>query len=141
MGSTSGSSTAPGSDSVSAEARRAARPQCPSNAASGGYAAIHRPEVKFCGITRPEDAALAADLGAWAVGIILWPGRPRVRPGVAAGIARTLRRRVEIAGVFVNATLDHVAELADAVGLSLVQLHGDEGPEYCGEIARRTGAA
>ena len=97
-------------------------------------------QVKFCGITRPEDAELAADLGAWAVGLILWPGSPRACDlGVAAGISRSLRRRVEIAGVFVNATLEHVAATADGVGLSLIQLHGDEGPDYCREVQRRTG--
>jgi len=51
-----------------------------------------------------------------------------------------LRRRVEVAGVFVNPTLDQVAEMADRAGLTLVQLHGDEGPAFCAEVARRTGA-
>ena len=41
--------------------------------------------------------------------------------------------------MFVNATLDHVAATADAVGLTMLQLHGDEGPAYCAEAARRTG--
>ena len=50
-----------------------------------------------------------------------------------------LHRRCEVAGVFVNATLDHVAEAADRFHLSLLQLHGDEGPAYCREAARRTG--
>jgi phosphoribosylanthranilate isomerase len=51
-----------------------------------------------------------------------------------------MRRRAEVAGVFVNATLDEVARLHDRVGFSLVQLHGDEGPAYCAEVHRRTGA-
>ena len=51
-----------------------------------------------------------------------------------------LHRRCEVAGVFVNATLDEVALAADRFGLSLLQLHGDEGPAYCREAARRTGA-
>jgi phosphoribosylanthranilate isomerase len=42
--------------------------------------------------------------------------------------------------VFVNATLDHVAGLVDGIGLTMVQLHGDEGPAFCSEVARRTGA-
>jgi phosphoribosylanthranilate isomerase len=97
--------------------------------------------IKFCGITRLEDAEFAAELEAWAVGMIMWPGSPRVcDTGVAVGIGRTLRRQVELAGVFVNAPLGHVTELADAAGLSLIQLHGDEGPAYCAEVARRTGA-
>ncbi|MFZ0376583.1 MAG: phosphoribosylanthranilate isomerase, partial [Solirubrobacteraceae bacterium] len=54
-------------------------------------------------------------------------------------IAGAVKRRAEVAGVFVNATLDHVAATADAVGLTMLQLHGDEGPAYCSEAARRTG--
>jgi phosphoribosylanthranilate isomerase len=97
--------------------------------------------VKFCGITRPEDAELAVELGAWAVGMIFWAGTERrCDPAVAAGIARSLRRRVELVGVFHNAPLGEVAGLADGVGLTAVQLHGDEGPAYCAEVARRTGA-
>jgi len=97
--------------------------------------------VKICGITRPEDAELAVELGAWALGFNFWPGSPRVAdPAVAAGIALVLRRRVELAGVFVNASLDEIAHAAEATHLSLVQLHGDEGPAFCAEVARRTGA-
>jgi phosphoribosylanthranilate isomerase len=54
-------------------------------------------------------------------------------------IAAAVKRRAEVAGVFVNATLDHVAQTADAVGLTMIQLHGEEGPAYCAEAARRTG--
>jgi phosphoribosylanthranilate isomerase len=97
--------------------------------------------VKFCGITRLEDAELCVEHGAWALGLIFVASSPRrCRQSEAARIAGALRRRVEIAGVFQNAALDHVARTADAVGLSLVQLHGDEGPSYCAEVARRTGA-
>jgi phosphoribosylanthranilate isomerase len=97
--------------------------------------------VKVCGITRPEDAELAVELGAWALGFILWPGSKRAAdPAVAAGISAMLRRRVETVGVFVNATLDEVAHAVDNLALSHVQLHGDEGPSFCAEVGRRTGA-
>ena len=97
--------------------------------------------VKVCGITRPEDAELAVELGAWALGFILWSGSPRAADrAVTAGIATELRRRVELVGVFVNATLDEIAQAAEALHLSHVQLHGDEGPAFCAEAARRTGA-
>ena len=97
--------------------------------------------VKVCGITRHEDAELAVELGAWALGFILWPHSPRVAdPAVAAGIAAALRRRVELVGVFVNATLEEIAHAADELHLSHVQLHGDEGPAFCAEAGRRTGA-
>ena len=97
--------------------------------------------VKVCGITRLEDAELAASLGAWALGFILWPGSPRaVEEAVAAGIARRVRRQAELVGVFVNPTLDEVTHAAEAIGLTHVQLHGDEGPAFANEVARRTGA-
>jgi phosphoribosylanthranilate isomerase len=96
--------------------------------------------VKVCGITRPQDAELAVELGAWALGFILWPGSKRAAdPAVAAGIAAAMRRRVLLVGVFVNATLEEVAGHAEALQLSHVQLHGDEGPSYCAEVGRRTG--
>jgi phosphoribosylanthranilate isomerase len=99
------------------------------------------PRIKFCGITRVEDAELAVSLDAWAIGMILWPQSKRfVAAEMATAIARPLRRKVEIAGVFVNQPLDEVERLADLVGLSVVQLHGDEGPSYAKEVARRTGA-
>src|SRR4051812_13757562 len=97
--------------------------------------------VKVCGITRLEDAELAATLGAWAIGFILWPRSPRYAdPGVAAGIARVMRRRIETVGVFVNQPLDEIAGLVDALGVTHVQLHGDEGPSFCAAVAQRTGA-
>jgi phosphoribosylanthranilate isomerase len=99
------------------------------------------PRIKLCGITSRDDALLAVDAGAWAIGCILWPGSPRAcDPAEAARIAATVRRRAHVCGVFVNATLDHVAGLVDGIGLTMVQLHGDEGPAFCSEVARRTGA-
>ena len=72
--------------------------------------------------------------------MILWPGSPRrCRLGVAAEIAAAHRRHVEIVGVFVNPTLEQVTRSADEIGLTMLQLHGDEGPAFCGEAARRTG--
>jgi phosphoribosylanthranilate isomerase len=96
--------------------------------------------VKICGLTGPEDALRAADLGAWALGMVFWPDSPRVcPPDEAEAIGAEFHRRVELTGVFVNASLDEVALLADRCRLSLLQLHGDEGPAYCREAARRTG--
>jgi phosphoribosylanthranilate isomerase len=96
--------------------------------------------VKVCGITRLEDAELAIGLGAWALGFILWPGSPRAAdPATAAGIAARVRRKVETVGVFVDPTLDEVAQAAEGLGLSMVQLHGAVGPSFCQEVGRRTG--
>jgi phosphoribosylanthranilate isomerase len=97
--------------------------------------------IKHCGITSLEDAELCVDAGAWALGMILWRDSPRACSVEEAGrITRTLRRKVELVGVFVNEHLGRVVELADVLGLTIVQLHGDEGPAFCGEVARRTGA-
>jgi phosphoribosylanthranilate isomerase len=99
------------------------------------------PRVKICGITNPQDAELAAELGAWALGMIFYEGSPRrCAPAAAAEISATLRRRVELCGVFVNAPLGEIVNRADELGLSLLQLHGDEGPAFCSELRRRTGA-
>ncbi len=96
--------------------------------------------AKICGITRHEDAELAAGLGAWAIGLIRWDGSPRACDAeTAAAIVGELRRRVACVGVFVNATLDELAQEADAIGFSHLQLHGDEGPSFCTEAGRRTG--
>ena len=97
-------------------------------------------KVKFCGITRIEDAREAVQLGAWAIGLNHWAGSPRrCDPASAIGISAELRRQVEIVGVFVNPTLDEVARIAEDESLAIVQLHGDEGPDFCREVARRTG--
>ena len=97
--------------------------------------------VKICGVSDPADARLVADLGAWALGMIFWPQSPRVCSlDTAETIGGELRRRLELVGVFVNAPLDEVASTADRCNLTVVQLHGEEGPAYCREVARRTGA-
>ena len=96
--------------------------------------------VKTCGIATRGDAQRCAELGAWALGMIFWPGSPRACPlDVAGEVGAALRRRLQLVGVFVNAPLDEVAEVAEVAGLTMLQLHGDVGPAYCAEAARRTG--
>jgi phosphoribosylanthranilate isomerase len=97
--------------------------------------------VKICGITNLEDAELAHSLGAWALGMIFYEPSPRrCSLEAAATISAKLRRRVELCGVFVNAPAAEVVASAEELGLSLLQLHGDEGPSLCAELGRRTGA-
>jgi phosphoribosylanthranilate isomerase len=96
--------------------------------------------VKFCGITRIEDAREAVRLDAWAIGLNHWAGSPRrCDPGTAVEISAEVRRKLEVVGVFVNATLDEIAAAVEDEQLSMIQLHGDEGPVFCQEAARRTG--
>ena len=97
--------------------------------------------VKVCGITNLDDARRAADLGAWAIGLIFHEPSPRACAlPEAEEIGRRFKRaEPEVTGVFVNRPLDEVVAIADACSLSVLQLHGDEGPAYCDEAARRTG--
>lgn len=98
-------------------------------------------KVKICGLTREDDARAAVSMGAWALGMIMWPASPRyVAPDRAAAISDENRRSAEIAGVFVDQPLDEVVNLTNEIGLSIVQLHGDEGQQYCKAVAQRTGA-
>ena len=86
-----------------------------------------RVRVKICGITRLEDALLAAELGADALGFNLWPGSKRhIDVGVAREIVDRLPPFVTAVGVFVNQPPSEVLTLAAEAGLAAVQLHGDE---------------
>lgn len=97
--------------------------------------------VKICGVTRLEDAELAVSLGAWAVGMVFHePSARCCEVAEAEVIGAALQRRVELAGVFVNRPLEEVVDVTERAHLTLVQLHGEEGPAYCAEVARRSGA-
>lgn len=97
--------------------------------------------VKVCGVAELDDARLAVELGAWAVGMVFHPESPRAcDPGTAELIGAELKRRAELVGVFVNWPLEELEHMADRASLTMLQLHGDEGPAYCREAARRTGA-
>lgn len=94
--------------------------------------------VKVCGITTPEDAALAAEAGADAVGLVFWPKSPRaVTVEAARRIGEALPPSVVRVGVFVDASRDEMARTADAASLDLLQLHGEEPPEACLGLPRR----
>lgn len=96
--------------------------------------------TKICGITRFEDAEAAAAAGAWAIGLNFFPPSARCVPDDAAElIGVECKRRLEVAGVFVDASLGRIARLAERCELTMVQLHGSEGPSFCNEVARSTG--
>lgn len=89
------------------------------------------PMLKICGMTRVDDALHAVREGATAVGFVFWTGSPRYIAPVRAGeIAAALPATVTTVGVFVNEAVDSIRETARVVGLRMVQLHGDEAPEY-----------
>jgi phosphoribosylanthranilate isomerase len=94
--------------------------------------------IKICGITNLEDALLAAELGADALGFIFYPKSPRkVEPEAAREIIVQLPPFVAAVGVFVDEAAAVVQELAGRVGLDWVQLHGQESPDYCRNLERR----
>jgi phosphoribosylanthranilate isomerase len=87
--------------------------------------------LKICGITRLADAVHAADLGATALGFVFWPRSPRyITPARAAEIIAALPQAMTKVGVFVNAAAEEVETTVEAAGLDVVQLHGDERPEF-----------
>lgn len=90
-----------------------------------------RPWIKICGVTRPEDARRAVELGADLVGLNFWNGSPRqVERGAAREIAAEVRDHATLVGVFVNEDPSRIDELRTDLGLDLVQLHGDEPEEH-----------
>lgn len=89
-------------------------------------------EIKVCGITNVEDALFAAACGADAVGFIFHAPSPRyVLPKTARQIIASLPAGIVKVGVFVNRDPDEVRRIAEDCGIDLIQLHGDEPPEYC----------
>jgi len=89
--------------------------------------------VKICGITNLEDALLASDLGADALGFNFFPASPRyIDPASAGDIIRQLPPLSVMVGVFVNVgSPGEVMRMARTSGVQVLQLHGDETPEYC----------
>ncbi len=87
------------------------------------------PQIKICGLTRPDEAEACADAGADAIGLVFYPPSPRsLTAEAAARITRVLPDRVCPVGVFVNETHDTVMAIAATAGLRAVQLHGQETP-------------
>ncbi len=93
---------------------------------------MSRVRIKMCGMTRPEDALAAAEAGADAIGMIFWAGSPRaVDVERAREIVSVLPPFVTAVGVFVDEDGREVDRIAAEVPLDVVQLHGEESPEYC----------
>ncbi len=91
-----------------------------------------RTRIKFCGLVRAEDVRAAAALGVDAVGFVFYPKSPRALDAAqAADLRRLLPSWVAAVGLFVNAPEGAVRRTVDAVGLDVIQFHGDENPAGC----------
>ena len=92
---------------------------------------------KICGITRVEDALLAAEAGADAIGLVFYPKSPRaVSVQQAWNIVAALPPFVTTVGLFVNASRSEISATLDAVPLDMLQFHGDESPADCEGFCR-----
>ncbi len=93
--------------------------------------------IKICGITNLEDALAAAELGADVLGFNFYKPSPRyIAPESAREIVKQLPRSVLAVGVFVNeGSAESVLAIAKEAGVVGLQLHGDESPEFCKELA------
>ena len=98
--------------------------------------------IKICGITNLEDAKAAVRFGADQIGLNFYPRSPRyVTVEQARRIAETVTSKAASVGVFVNASLRGIAEIARTVALDAIQLHGDETADFIKELRDETGLA
>jgi len=97
-----------------------------------------RTRIKVCGITRLQDALDASALGIDAVGFVFYEKSPRyIEPMKAAAIIRQLPPFVSAVGLFVNPDQNEIDRVLEYCPLGVVQLHGDESPEFCEAQSRR----
>jgi len=93
-------------------------------------------KVKICGVRSLEDAQAAVDAGADALGFNLWsPSARYIEPHAARDVIAGIAPTVCTVGVFVNEEASRIVDIASELGLSAVQLHGDESPEFCELLA------
>lgn len=96
-----------------------------------------RTRVKICGLTRAEDAKHAVLAGVDAVGLVFFPGSPRhVTLELARQVVAEVPAFVTVVALFVDATAETVRETVSSVRVDLLQFHGEETPEYCGQFGK-----
>ncbi len=95
--------------------------------------------IKICGMTNPADARAAAEAGADAIGMLFAPSARRIGVEQGRDIVRALPQHVEKVGLFSDESASTIEEIADDVGLTAVQLHGDESPDFVAGLFRGNG--
>jgi phosphoribosylanthranilate isomerase len=92
--------------------------------------------IKICGLTCLDDAQEAERLGAYALGFIFYKKSPRyVAPEVVKSIVAELESGTKTVGVFVNESYETICQLIEETGISAIQLHGDESPDFCARFS------
>ena len=95
------------------------------------------PKIKICGLTRPQDAQAAAELGADAVGLVFYAKSKRcVDAAQAAEIAAAMPPQVAKVALFVNESAEQIRRILGAVPIDVLQFHGDEAPEFCRQFGK-----
>jgi len=98
---------------------------------------LPRTRVKICGLTRAEDARAAVRSGVDALGLVFYPQSPRhVSIDMARCVVREVPAFVTVVALFVDEKAERVHEILEAVRVDLLQFHGDESPDYCGQFGR-----
>jgi phosphoribosylanthranilate isomerase len=97
---------------------------------------MHRTRIKICGITREEDLRAAVALGADALGFVFYPKSPRyLAPAQFAALGALVPPYVSSVALFVNASVEEVAQVVAAAPVALLQFHGDETAQACAGLA------
>lgn len=95
------------------------------------------PRVKVCGITSVEDALVAVEAGADAIGLVFYPPSPRyVSTDIAKKISLAVGPFITVVGLFVNESKPSIENIIRSVGLHVLQFHGDEAPNFCDAFHR-----
>ncbi|MDH5172358.1 MAG: phosphoribosylanthranilate isomerase [Gammaproteobacteria bacterium] len=93
--------------------------------------------IKICGITSVADAGAAVDAGADAIGMVFYPGSPRaVTLAQAAQIARAVPPFVTLVALFVDEPAENIRRIVETLPINLIQFHGEETGEFCGQFQR-----
>ena len=93
--------------------------------------------IKICGITSIADAGAAVDAGADAIGMVFYPGSPRaVTLAQAAQIARAVPPFVTLVALFVDEPAENIRRIVETLPINLIQFHGEETGEFCGQFQR-----
>src|SRR3990170_223027 len=99
------------------------------------YPSVNMVRIKICGITNIKDALLSVELGATALGFVFYKGSKRyIKPDNAQSIISKLPPFVTTVGVFANQELDEINKIKEKAGFDIVQLHGDESPDFCMKV-------